>query len=256
MTRLGLCLVGFAVAALPLAAQEPTPRFEVASIKPNVGPSPFSGANIRRDSFSATYYSVSQLIQLAYGVRDHQILNGPEWIRSDRFNVAAKASTEVPRDQALRMVQALLADRFKLRVRNESRELTILELRLARDDGRVGPNLHDCSKPQDGPPEKPFVAPTGGSAASADCGPGLSYLLNLVSRELDAMVVDKTGLTGQWRYNIFFAAAISPVLDGPPNLSLPTFAAALNEQLGLRTERTRAPIPVLVIDSVERPTPD
>ena len=112
MTRLGLLFVGLAVAGLPLAAQEPTPRFEVASIKPNVGPSQFSGANIRRDSFSATYYSVSQLIQLAYGVRDHQILDGPAWIRSERFNVAAKASSEVPRDQALRMVQALLADRF------------------------------------------------------------------------------------------------------------------------------------------------
>jgi uncharacterized protein (TIGR03435 family) len=69
-------------------------------------------------------------------------------------------------------------------------------------------------------------------------------------------VVDKTGLTGQWWFNIFFTEAISPVLDAPPNPNVPTFAVALNEQLGLRTERTRAPTPVLVIESVERPTPD
>jgi uncharacterized protein (TIGR03435 family) len=133
--------------------------------------------------------------------------------------------------------------------------MTVLELRLA-NDGRVGPNLHDCSKPQDGPPENEFVAPTGGSVASAECFSGLPYLVDLASRQLDAIVVDKTGLTGQWRFNIFFTAAISPVSDGPPNLSLPTFAAALNEQLGLRTGRTRARVPVLVIDSVERPAPN
>ena len=67
MTCRRLLLVGLAVAVLPVAAQQPTPGFEVASIKPNAGPSPFSGANIRRDSFSATYYSVSQVASHAYG---------------------------------------------------------------------------------------------------------------------------------------------------------------------------------------------
>lgn len=253
MTRLTLLLVGLVVAALPLAAQEPTPRFEVASIRPIASPSEYRGSplNIRRDTFSATNHSVMQLIQVAYGVLERQVLDGPGWIRSERFSVTAKTITDVPRDQALRMLQTLLADRFKLRVRQETREMPILELRLARSDGRVGPNLYDCSNPQDARGQGTISAPAGGSLVSSDCRAGLSYLVDLASRQLDAIVVDKTGLTGQWRFNIFFTEAIGPV-DAPANT--PTFTGALTEQLGLRTERTRAPVSVLVIDSVERPT--
>ena len=237
------------------AAQQPQPRFEVASIRPVSPSATFRGSplNIRRDTFSATNHSVMQLIQVAYGVLERQILNGPEWIRAERFNVTARMSmsTEVPRDQALRMLQALLADRFKLRVRQETREMPILELRFARSDGRVGPNLYDCSNPQDARGQGTISAPTGGSLVSSDCRAGLSYLVDLASRQLDAIVADKTGLTGQWRFNIFFTEAIGPV-DAPANT--PTFTGALTEQLGVRTERTRAPVSVLVIDSVERPT--
>ena len=255
MTRLGpLLLVGIAVAALPLTAQEPTPRFEVASIRPIASPSEYRGSplNLRRDTFSATNHSVMQLIQVAYGVLERQVLDGPGWIRSERFNVIARTSTDLPRDRALRMLEALLADRFKLRVRQETREMPILELRLARSDGRVGPNLHDCSNPQDARGQSgPVSAPPGGSLVSSECRAGLSSLVDLASRQLDAIVVDKTGLTGQWQFNIFFTEAIGPV-DGPA--STPTFTGALTEQLGLRTERTRAPVSVLVIDSVEMPT--
>jgi len=250
MTRLGLPLiVSLAVAPLPLAAQGPAPRFEVASIRPIASPSEFKGSplNIRRNTFSATNHSVLQLIQVAYGVLERQILDGPGWIRSERFNVEARTSTDLPRDRTLRMLQALLADRFKLRVR----------LRLARADGRVGPNLHDCSNPQDARGQSgPVSAPAGGSLVSSECRAGLSYLVDLASRQLDAIVVDKTGLTGQWWFNIFFTEAVGSVLDGPPNQNLPTFTGALSEQLGLRAERTRALVPVLVIDSVERPTPN
>ena len=260
MTRLGLPLiVSLAVAPLPLAAQGPTPRFEVASIRPIASPSEFKGSplNIRRNTFSATNHSVLQLIQVAYGVLERQILDGPGWIRSERFNVEARTSTDLPRDRTLRMLQALLADRFKLRVRQETREMPILELRLARADGRVGPNLHDCSNPQDARGQSgPVSAPAGGSLVSSECRAGLSYLVDLASRQLDAIVVDKTGLTGQWWFNIFFTEAVGSVLDGPPNQNLPTFTGALSEQLGLRAERTRALVPVLVIDSVERPTPN
>jgi uncharacterized protein (TIGR03435 family) len=122
------------------AAQQARPRFEVASIRPVSPSATFRGSplNIRRDTFSATNHSVLQLIRVAYGVLERQILDGPGWIRSERFSVTAKTSTDVPRDQALRMLQTLLEDRFKLRVRQETREMPILELRLARSDGRVG----------------------------------------------------------------------------------------------------------------------
>ena len=94
------------------------------------------------------------------------------------------------------MVKALLADRFKLRVRTEMREAPILELRLACSDGQVGSNLHDCSKEK--VPETPFRAPTNGTVSVSDCADGGSSLADLASGRLKTIVVDKTGLKGRW----------------------------------------------------------
>ena len=87
------------------AQQSDGPRFEVASIRPIASPSEYRGSplNVWRDTFSATNHSVMQLIQVAYGVLERQVLDGPGWIRSERFNVIARTSTDLPRDRALRI---------------------------------------------------------------------------------------------------------------------------------------------------------
>jgi len=134
------------------------------------------------------------------------------------------------------MVQSLLEDRFKLRVRHEKREMPFFELRLARTDGRVGPNLHDCSNAKDtagiSSREKPFMAPRGGTVAAGDCA-SLASIANMVSNRLQAIVIDKTGLPGQWRYDIYFGSDLPPG-DAAVNLNLPSFVGALGEQLGLK----------------------
>ena len=244
-----------------LGAQQPPPAFDVASVKPSAQAAGAgfggSGVNVRPGgAFSATNYSVVQLMRFAYNLFDDQIIGGPDWIRAERFNVTARAATEVPRDELRRMVQTLLADRFKLRLRNDTRDMSVLELLLVRNDGGVGPNLHNCANEKDqggrSTPEKPFVAPAGGAVAAGDCS-NLASLVGLASSQLQGIVVNRTGLVGDWRYNIYFDPQLS--VDAV-NSNLPSFIGALREQLGLKLERTRGPVSVLVIESVERPTLD
>lgn len=251
-----------------IAQQPPAPlRFEVASIKLWSPPTTRAtsvtvvaapvGSGIFNRSTSA-----AGLIAGAYEVQDFQLSGGEDWVRTERYDVAARAGREVSQTELREMVKTLLADRFKLRVRIDTREMTILELRLAQSDGRVGPNLHDCSKER--VPETPFRAPTNGTVSVSDCAVGrngVPHVAAMASRQLKTIVVDKTGLMGQWWYAVFYGGE-PPQMPGVDvsqakvNPDLPSFEGALREQLGLRLERTRGPAPVVVIESIERPTPN
>ena len=248
-----------------VSAQAPAPRFEVASIKlwqrpttsaPGVYrgvPAPPGSGIFNRST------TLAWLIAEAYDVQDFQLSGGEDWLRTERYDVAARAGRDVSEAELGEMVKALLADRFKLRVRTETRELPILELRLARSDGQVGPNLHNCSKEK--VPDTPFRAPTNGTVSVSDCADGGSRLADMASRQLKTFVLDKTGLMGQWWYAVFYGGE-PPQIPGVDlsqervNPDLPSFEGALREQLGLRLERTRGPVPFIVIESAERPTPN
>jgi uncharacterized protein (TIGR03435 family) len=249
--------------SLVSAQQAFTLRFEVASIKLWHPPTtPVTAAAIpttrlASGAFNRNRTTVAALITYAYDVQDFQLSGGEDWVRTEQYTVAARAGREVSLTELREMVKALLTDRFHLRVRTETREMSILELRLARSDGRVGPNLHDCASEK--VPEKPFTAPTGGAVAVSDCASGLTYLGTLASRQLQATVVNNTGLTGQWWFNLYYGSE-PPAIPGvdlskeTANPDLPSFTTALQEQLGLRLERTRGPVPVVMIDHIERPT--
>jgi uncharacterized protein (TIGR03435 family) len=253
------CIVAVAVSCgVAIAAQSSKPAFEVASVKRNLSGPFASGQNVRPGGvFSATNQSLERLIQFAYGIDAAQLEGGPGWVREYRYDVSARAAGEVPIDQLRLMVQSLVEDRFRLRVRREQREMPILELRTARSDGRVGPNLHDCSNSRDtagiSSHEKPFTAPPGGSVSAGDCA-SLESLARMASRRLQTTVVDKTGLKGQWRYDIYYGPDLPA--PGAGNPDLPSFVGALREQLGLRLERASGTVEVLVIDSVQEPTED
>jgi uncharacterized protein (TIGR03435 family) len=256
-------LCAYAVAGA--AQQPPAPRFEVSSIKlwqPPTTSAPGIYRGVPAPPGSGIFNrstTLAWLIAEAYGVQDFQLSGGEDWLRTERYDVAARAGRDVSEAELGEMVKALLADRFKLRVRTETRELPILELRLARSDGQVGSNLHNCSKER--VPEKPFGAPSGGTVAVSNCADGGSSLADMASRQLKTFVVDKTGLTGQWWYVVYYGG---PPLQIPGvdvsqervNPDLPSFEGALREQLGLRLERTRGPVPFIVIESAERPTPN
>jgi uncharacterized protein (TIGR03435 family) len=265
MRRMMLTIAVLCALTLTGAAQQPSaPRFEVASIKlwqrpTTSAPGIYRGVPSPRGSgiFNRST-TLAWLIAEAYGVQDFQLSGGEDWLRTERYDVAARAGRDVSEAELGEMVKALLADRFKLRVRTETREVPILELRLARSDGQVGSNLHNCSKER--VPEKPFGAPTGGTVSVSNCADGGSGLADMASRQLKTFVVDKTGLTGQWWYVVYYGSLSEiPGVDLSKerlNPDLPSFEGALREQLGLRLERTRGPVPFIVIESAERPTPN
>ena len=238
--------------AAALGGQEQNPRFEVASVRQNVSGSGSNNVNIKPGgNFTATNFSLVRLMLMAFNVTEAQVIGGPDWVRNDRFDIVAKAAPEANGSQVTLMLRALLEERFKLRLRNEQREMPLFEMTLARDDGRVGPNLHDCSNKDDTGVGPPFTAPRGGAVAAGACSP-MSNVAGLAAARLQAIVKDRTGLAGQWRYNIYFG----PDLPDPSsaNPDLPSFVTALREQLGLKVERTRGQVDVLVIESVERVT--
>jgi uncharacterized protein (TIGR03435 family) len=283
-------------AAPPQAPDTGPLQFEVASIKPNRSGGGQVSIGIQPGGrLTATNVTVRELIRLAYQVQPFQILGGPSWLNSDRFDIQAKAESEFPAGGALvpgagpgvpqRMLQSLLADRFKLVVRPETREMPTYDLVLARRDGSLGDKLKsssiDCAgiaaaRGRGGAPPAP-PAP-GGRGGAGGCGmrigPGvlngngvsMVFLANSLSQMVQRIVNDKTGLTGNYEFEVAFTpegpqpgpggpapgAPVAPPVD--PNA--PSIYTAVQEQLGLKLESSRGQVSVLTIDRLEPPTPD
>jgi uncharacterized protein (TIGR03435 family) len=212
--------------------------------------------------FRADIATLDTLLSFAYGVRQDLIVGGPDWVRQDRFEISAKASNDAPAGQIKLMVRSLLEDRFRLVIHTERREMPVLALIRARLNETLGPNLvriDECSPAAVNElrrkfPEK-YPMPIGGGIVSGCSSTGLGDLAILLSTGQGAPIIDATGLTDTFYYTIRsqFRPFFGPT-DTDPNLS--ALSTALEEQLGLKLQSRRAPVEVLVIDSVEMPTPD
>ena len=268
-------LTGHARAQAPQTSS--LPSFDVASIKQNK-----SGEFFGRFGYEpggqlvVVNNAVRSLIRSAWGLQSYQVLGGPDWMNSDRYDVSARAAGN-PSEQQLRlMLRRLLSDRFKLVATLETREIPTYALTVARPGQPLGRDLRraavDCMPivlaaekqgvaPQLPPPQGNRPACGTRSIPGVIMGTGVSMadLARNLAGPTDRMVVDKTGLTGAWDFDLRF------VLDGPaPNIpglpppptDAPSLFTALQEQLGLRLEAQRAPVEVLAITSIERPTED
>jgi uncharacterized protein (TIGR03435 family) len=234
MTERAFCvLLAISVCCIAQIPKE----FEVASVKPqapgdtrgSIGPSP--------GAFIANGIPLKILIEIAYRVKDYQISGGPDWIETDHYDVSAKAPAGfIPTGQQMQpMLQALLADRFGLKLHRETRELPAFALVI----GRGGPKLTATTK----------------ADSRISIGHGIftgqkidmAGLADALARESDRTIVDQTGLSGQFDMTLKW----NP--DGtdqdPSAISLFT---AIQEQLGLKLEATKAPVEILVIDSVQK----
>jgi uncharacterized protein (TIGR03435 family) len=193
---------------------------------------------------------------MAYHVYDFQIAKGPSWVESERFDIVAKAAGEPGHDEIQRMVQALLADRFKLTIRRETRELLVYALVVAKS----GPKLHEAAKDY-GLDGRLSIGPGGQPGAVKIIGQGvpLAAFASMLPTILGRPTLDMTGLVGKFDFTLEFAPdqMMRPQNAGPdsplPDLSGTTIFAALQEQLGLKLEARKGPVEVLVIDRVERP---
>jgi len=254
--RTALVFVGLAVT---LSAQAPRPTFEVASVKKLADRIPQS-SNQTFTRSAAIYFAnatVASVIRFAYDILDFELVGGPDWIRTDLFEINARAATEVSPDEKRLMVQSLLADRFKLVVRKDKQEMRFSELTPARSDGRLGPNVTACPDPN-APVTRSF-APRGGQRLVVGCGT-IAEFARAASLTQRSPFVDRTGVTGTWHFEITFIdprfAALTGAQTPPIDPKLTDLGTAMREQLGLKMESVRGPIDVLVIESVQQPTPD
>ena len=277
-----------------VVAQTPAgPAFEVASVKPsNPNPDPANplsqialmlpqpGGRLR-----ATNTPLRMLIMAAYELKqDAQLVGGPPALLAAKYDITARtAGATLEMKELPQLLRSLLADRFKLKAHTESRELPLYDLVLARSDGRLGPDLKpsqsDCSKADEVAAEQgaalakgdvsSFVGKPRACSVSTDPSGGpLNLLMRGDGQEMKQIVEILTQLTGRYDFvmkldlqmvlalaqkmgaNIPAAAANIPQSDGS------SLTTVLNEQLGLKLDSVRAPVDVVIVDSVEAPDPD
>ena len=243
------------VLVLPLAVSAQS-AFEVASVKPNTTGNTGWSISYTADSLRATNATLSALIQSAYGILlEDRLVGGPSWVRTTRFDVNAKAPQALPREQLRLMAQRLLENRFGLVLTRERREQEVYALRLARADGRTGPDLHrapdDCLR---SPTDRPIPQSSTGAAPTTHgrCTT-IPLLATGLSRTLRVAVVDQTGLPGWWDFVLAFTALAADA--SPAQTHLPTVFVALEEQLGLKLERNaRGSVEYVIIAAAHAPT--
>jgi bla regulator protein blaR1 len=311
-----MAILGTAALAVPvivgilhspsIRAQAPTPamlKFEVASIRPcESGDSPGpggtkgggpdgSGGSPSPGTLSLHCATVAGLIQQAYGryLNGHSnppwsippISGGPAWINSERYDINAKAEGDANRELMNGpMMQALLEDRFKLKIRREAREVPVYALTVSKGgpklqpfkEGSCTPNYYTGPLKPPAAPGKPrpcnqaiFMRRNLGTANMQ--GMTLDEYSKSLGRVLDRPIIDKTGIAGRFDFRLEFAidqttpgflvAGGGP--DGgpradPPDPAGPSIFTAVQEQLGLKLEPTRGPREFLVIDNVEKPS--
>jgi len=226
--------VFFAIAALP---QTTAPAFEVASVKLSDMPAGSWFRFLPGGRLSAMSW-IKQVIQVAYGVEDYQVTGGPGWLSTDRYDIEAKSEDPAAgKPEMTVMLQSLLADRFKLKFRRETRDVPVYDLVVGKSGLKVKP-LKDgeasaCRKDN-----------------SFACGiTNPTQLAKSLRPFAGRPVLDKTGLEGKFDLLLNF--------DSSPNQAdsdNPSLFQALEQQLGLRLEPRMASLPVLVIESIQRPS--
>jgi uncharacterized protein (TIGR03435 family) len=238
-----------------LAANAAPAAFEVASVRPNQAGSAGGEGHTREKiehspiGLTMTNVTLSSCIKWAYGVRDFQISGAPGWFGTERYDINAKAPGPVSEDELKAMLQALLAERFRLAVRFEKKELPVYALAVARN----GPKLHRAA----GDTPATMLLTGGGlvfqSVSMAD------FADRLANRPLrvDRPVVDKTGLNGSWDFTLKFAdnaAELKSSLEGMEkgDPGGPSLFTVIQEQLGLRLEPAKSSIDALMVEHADR----
>ena len=250
------------IVAVTLRAQSGEQKpltFEVASIKPADGfatrPGRLGSVNVPMTPgrLVARNASLKDLIRDAYSLDDYQVFGGPTWLSSERFTVEARAVGTTNREQLLLMLQTLLKERFKVAAHRESKELAIYALVVTKG----GPTFRALEATEQACyPMCAEPAPLN-RLRERDVPSLARYLTRLGA---DRPVIDRTGLTGTFRIELDMQKIMAAAVEGggpPSNENI--FRAsvdAVQDELGLKLTPTKSSVDVLVIDHVERATPD
>jgi uncharacterized protein (TIGR03435 family) len=262
--------VAFVTAAvLPVAFAQrgaDAPRFEVASIRasdPNPDNPMFIGMSADGAMVKYTNITLRDCLRGAYRARDFQIV-GPDWMTHARFEISAKLPAGSSADQIPEMLQALLAERFKLEVRREMKEQNVYVLLVGTGGAKLKPaeiKASDTSPKALGPDGKPrpmmmYTPPRGGRVSITAPFATIESLVGLMSRFTARPVVDMTGIEGTYEFRLTFAAETDigpPRLDGAPTPTEPVVSVFdAVKQYGLRLEARKAPIAMVIVTHLEK----
>jgi len=248
-----------------VAAPIEPPAFDVISVKPNktsIGAHGLITTEFTADGFRGINVPVHVLLQQAYGLHEGESFGEPPWASSEVFDIEAKvagpdvaAFTKLDFDQRESMLRQILAERFNMTAHREIRELPVYALSVAKG----GPKLKESAI-------DPAVAASArggggvqmsmGMIAAHECT--IPFFLSMLSRQMGRTILDRTGLTGNYDFTLRWSpdngATTSPnATDDSQSDSLPSIFTAVQEQLGLKLESTKAPADVLVVDHLEHP---
>lgn len=251
----GVCLCVVAIAPGLLAQQEPTPRFDVASIRRNVSGAESTSLRPLPNGIEGVNVTIRRLIRIAYGVADFQIVDAPGWFDSEHYDLTARAAEAVSPATLPPMMKALLAERFGLRVSEVPREVPGFELRVERADAR---GLRRASVPcalapaAAAPPPGQPLRPVCFSSIPGDMT-ARGVTSELLARQLTAIVrqpvVDRTGLSDAFDFELRWQSDIAA-----GDADVPPLVTALREQLGLRLVPARSSVPAIVVTAAARPS--
>ncbi len=269
-------------------AQAQIPAFDVASIKAHKdeGMMMRVGLRLTPDGISITGAPLSMLLDSAFGVADNCILDEPAWVKSDRYDIEAKVDPEdapklenLTRKERLAMLIPLFEDRAGLKFHHETKEMQVYDLVVAKGGPKLEPAKPDeAGAGTNGKPPMGAMMMRRSTQGMTMEGRGatMEQIAGFFSQQLGSTVVDKTHLTGKYDYTLEFASDIGggmmggrmmgapplppPPPDGgaapPPADRGPSIFTAVEEQLGLKLEEHKEPVDVIVIDHVEKPSPN
>ena len=230
------------------------PSFEVASVRQSpvnagpVGSTRYCGGIqfLPGGRFTVTSCQLITVIQQVYGLRDYEVANAPKWISegdASRYDIQAKATNPEDGGQLRLMAQALLADRFQLKVHREMRDLPVYALVAGKNGAKL-----QAARDDGGPRGSGYVQ-------SIDAGQihgtnvSMPRFIEALADRLDLPLVDKTGVTEPFDFSLKWAPG-----QNPADTTRPSIFTAVQEQPGLKLESQKLPVEVLVVDRVERPT--
>lgn len=233
--------------ALALSAQQPTARFEVASVKKTDSGGPPGDIPHNMDTspghFAMRNVPLRYCLEWAYNLQDYEIA-GPDWIKADeRYDIEARAPGPATDDEMRPMLQTLLLERFRMKVHRQTREMPAYVLLPGKGPAKVK---------ESAPDSQPRLIP-GKNGEVTFQHFGLSRLTFLLTRRMDHPALDQTGLKGIYDYTLNLSGLSE--YSGPPNPEGNTTSifAAIQDGLGLKLEaRKNQPIDLLVIDSVDK----
>ena len=260
-----IAVVAIATASFVQATAGKRASFAVASIKPDKTDGPVT-LGVGNGQGGGRNVTLKMLIALAYQVQEFQISGGPGWIGSDRFDVEGKAEDPKADPGQLRlMLQSLLEDRFQLKLRSETREAPVYALVVANGGPKIK-LVADQTTPTVNGPAQPGAGPNRGAMR---IGRGslvgnavmLSLLAQLLSQRLDRPVIDRTHLNGRFEIQLNWTPDVGETSLDPGGNPLPasdsggpSLFTAIQEQLGLKLEPDRAPVGLLTVERVEKPS--